>query len=81
MRGLGADASDHVPFEKYAAAAEQLLKPSSAARAIDAGAQRIERADKLVLQIGTSLGLDMSPVAQIVATVDARLAANQKVGA
>lgn len=77
VRGLGADASDHVPFEKYAAAAEQLLKPSSAARAIDAGAKRIERADRLVLQLGNALGLDMAPVADIVATVDARLLANQ----
>src|SRR3546814_3634867 len=31
-RRLGADAADQVPFEKYARAAERLLKPSSAAR-------------------------------------------------
>ncbi|WP_204265385.1 hypothetical protein, partial [Enterobacter hormaechei] len=29
-RQLGADAADQVPFEKYAKAAESLLKPSSA---------------------------------------------------
>jgi hypothetical protein len=35
---LGADPADQVPFEKYAKAAEGLLKPSSAARAVAAGA-------------------------------------------
>ncbi|CAN0578965.1 unnamed protein product, partial [Ectocarpus sp. 12 AP-2014] len=44
---LGADPSDLVPFEKYAKAAEGLLKPSSAARAIDGGADAIERVDLL----------------------------------
>ena len=33
-RRLGADPADQVPFEKYAKAAESLLKPSSAARAV-----------------------------------------------
>jgi hypothetical protein len=33
-RRLGADANDQVPFAKYAKAAESLLKPSSAARAV-----------------------------------------------
>ena len=45
---LGADPNDLVPFEKYAKAALGLLKPSSAARAIDAGAPMIERVDLLV---------------------------------
>lgn len=77
VRRLGADAADQVPFEKYAAAAEQLLKPSSAARAVDAGAQKIERVDRLVLNIGKSLGMDMGPIAGIVDVVDARLQTNQ----
>jgi hypothetical protein len=38
VRRLGADPADEVPFEKYAKAAESLLKPSSVARAIAAGA-------------------------------------------
>ena len=42
-RRLGADPQDQVPFEKYAKAAESLLKPSSAARAVAAGAPFIER--------------------------------------
>src|SRR6267142_1882252 len=45
---LGADEKDLVPFEKYAAAAQSLLTPSSAARAVAAGAPNIERTDRLV---------------------------------
>jgi hypothetical protein len=39
--GLGADAADLVPFDKYAKAAEGLGKPSSAARALFGGAANI----------------------------------------
>jgi hypothetical protein len=42
---LGAAPADLVPFEKYAAAASGLTKPSSAARALFAGAPNIERVD------------------------------------
>src|SRR5271167_1530545 len=45
---LGANPADLVPFEKYAAAAESLTRPASAARALQNGAPNIERADKLV---------------------------------
>src|SRR5579864_8375252 len=45
---LGASPSDLVPFEKYAAAAQSLVRPASAARALNNGAPNIERADKLV---------------------------------
>src|SRR5918911_5258373 len=45
---LGAKADDLVPFEKYAAAAQSLVWPASAARALQNGAPNIERADKLV---------------------------------
>lgn len=75
-RSLGADAADQVPFEKYANAALSLLKPSSAARAIAAGADRIERVDRLVRTIGHALGMQNDSVDFIVDTVDARLAAN-----
>jgi hypothetical protein len=74
---LGADTADQVPFEKYAKAAEGLLKPSSAARAIDAGATDIERVDRLVQLIGKSLGMSHPEVDRTVETVDARLAANR----
>ena len=42
---LGASRADLVPFEKYAAAAESLTRPLSAARALNNGAPNIERAD------------------------------------
>ena len=75
-RQLGADLADQVPFEKYANAATGLLKPSSAARAIDSGVDRIERVDRLVQMIGRGLGLQNQQLDEIVAIVDARLAAN-----
>ena len=75
-RKLGADAADQVPFEKYANAALSLLKPSSAARAIASGADRIERVDRLVRTIGNNLGMNNAAVDRGVATVDARLAEN-----
>ena len=76
-RGLGADPADQVPFEKYANAAKGLLKPSSAARAIYAGAPYIERVDMVVQKIGASMGLQMDAVDEIVEIVDAKLAANR----
>jgi hypothetical protein len=45
---IGASRDELVPFEKYAAAAENLSRPASAARALNNGAPNIERADKLV---------------------------------
>jgi hypothetical protein len=57
VRNLGAKQEDHVPFDKYANAAQNLLKPSSAARAIDAGAPNIERVDKLVQKIAAQRGM------------------------
>ena len=75
-RQLGAESADQVPFEKYANAATGLLKPSSAARAIESGVDRIERVDRLVQMIGRGLGLQNQQLDEIVAIVDARLAAN-----
>ena len=77
VQKTGGDVADAVPFEKYASAAESLLKPSSAARAIDAGAVNIERVDRLVQTIGREFGVQHPVVDQIVETVDARLKANQ----
>ncbi|MFK7893682.1 MAG: ketopantoate reductase family protein [Granulosicoccus sp.] len=76
-RALGADAADQVPFEKYANAAKNLMKPSSVARAIDAGSDKVERVDRLVQSVGKSLGMQSDTVDAIVATVDARLKSNQ----
>ena len=75
---LGASEKDLVPFEKYAAAAQSLLTPSSAARAVDAGAPNIERTDRLVKKIGAQKGLRSPAVDEIVATVDARLEKNRQ---
>jgi hypothetical protein len=78
---LGGDAADLVPFEKYAAAAEQLIKPSSAARAVAAGAAEIERIDLLIQLIGGSLRMNNAAIDEIVATIDKALAANRKLAA
>ena len=75
---LGANEKDMVPFEKYAAAAQSLLTPSSAARAVAAGAPNIERTDRLVKAIGAQQGVNSKVVDEIVALVDARLAANRQ---
>ncbi|MEM6621978.1 MAG: 2-dehydropantoate 2-reductase N-terminal domain-containing protein [Pseudomonadota bacterium] len=80
-RRLGADAADQVPFEKYARAAESLLKPSSAGRAIEAGAPVIERVDKLVQLIAATLDMQHPAINATVATVDKRLASNNSAAA
>jgi hypothetical protein len=78
--GLGAQAEDLVPFEKYAKAAEGLGKPSSAARALFGGAEHIERVDHLVWRIAQQRGLRCDALHEIVARVDERLARNRSVG-
>src|SRR5229473_3274716 len=75
---LGAAPDDLVPFEKYAAAADGLTRPSSAARALNNGAPNIERADKLVQAIAAQKGLRNAVIDATVALVDARLEANRK---
>jgi hypothetical protein len=75
---LGANPADLVPFEKYAAAAQSLTRPASAARALQNGAPNIERADKLVQLIARQKGLSNPAIDAQVALVDARLEANRK---
>src|SRR5262245_34203408 len=75
---LGAKPEDLVPFEKYAAAAQSLVRPASAARALQNGAPNIERADKLVQLIARQKGLSNPAIDAQVALVDARLEANRK---
>ncbi|MDE0111645.1 MAG: hypothetical protein OXN84_05075 [Albidovulum sp.] len=74
---LGARRDDMVPFEKYANAALGLLKPSSAARGLFAGAPYIERVDKLVQSIAAQHGLRSNVVDEIVRRVDARSKSNR----
>ncbi len=75
---LGANPADLVPFDKYGAAAQSLTRPASAARALQNGAQYIERADKLVQLIAAQRGLHNPAIDAQVALVDARLEANRK---
>jgi hypothetical protein len=76
-RQLGADPQDQVPFAKYAKAAESLLKPSSAARAVASGAPFIERVDLLVKLISHQLGASSAEIDRTVDIVDQKL--NEKI--
>ena len=78
--GLGADMSDMVPFEKYAAAAQSLGSPSSAARALAAGAPNIERVDRLVQSVAAQRGMRSADVDEIVKLVDGWLVRNRRKG-
>jgi len=80
-QSLGARKDDLVPFEKYAAAAQGLTTPSSAARALFGGAPNIERVDRLVKTIAAQKGMRSDAVDEIVALVDARLEANRRAAA
>ena len=75
---LGARPDDLVPFDKYAAAAQSLVRPASAARALNNGAPNIERADKLVQLIARQKGKSHPTIDAQVALVDARIEANRK---
>jgi hypothetical protein len=77
-KSLGAREQDLVPFEKYAAAAQGLTGPSSAARALFGGAPYIERVDRLVKAIAAQKGRRLAAVDEIVALVDAKLESNRK---
>ena len=78
---LGADPADLVPFEKYANAAQGLVRPSSAARALYAGAPNIERVDRLVQKIAAQKGMRNPVVDETVGLVDAQLELNRKAAA
>lgn len=74
---LGAAADDLVAFDRYARAAESLLKPSSVARALGNGALHVERVDRLIERLAQTLGRHDATVSALVREVDARLAANR----
>jgi hypothetical protein len=79
-RRLGADPQDQVPFAKYAKAAEGLLKPSSAARAVASGAPFIERVDLLVKLIAHQIGMPSAEIDRTVETVNQKLSERIVVG-
>ncbi len=68
-----------VPFEHYAAAAKGLTKPSSAARAIDAGATKVERSDAVILTMAEHLGAPSQWISRIVRRIDNSIAKNSQV--
>ena len=76
-KSLGAADPDLVPFEKYAAAAQSLPGPSSAARALFGGALFIERVDRLVQAIAAQKGQRLQALDDVVALVNMQLAANR----
>lgn len=75
---LGSSPSDMVPFEKYANAALSLASPSSAARALAAGAPNIERVDRLVQTIAAQKGMKSESLDRTVALVDGWLEKNRQ---
>ena len=78
---LGASPSDLVPYEKYASAAQSLGSPSSAARALAAGARNIERVDRLVQLVAAQQGLRSEAVDETVRRVDGWLGRNRRAAA
>ncbi|HET9670138.1 MAG TPA: 2-dehydropantoate 2-reductase N-terminal domain-containing protein [Casimicrobiaceae bacterium] len=76
-RALGAKDADLVPFDKYAIAAQGLAKPSSAARALAAGAVNIERVDKLVQSVAAQRDMHDDVVDSVVVEVDRWLERNR----
>jgi len=74
---LGGNRDDLVPFAKYANAALSLQKPSSAARALAAGAPYIERVDKLVQALAAAQHMQSDIVDHTVSLVDGWLAKNR----
>jgi hypothetical protein len=71
---LGGSANDLVGFDKYVAATDKLVAPSSVARAIAGGAAAVERVDKLVQLLGRLCGVTHPAIDRTVALIDAALA-------
>jgi hypothetical protein len=71
---LGGSADDLVEFDKYVAATDKLIAPSSVARAIAGGATAVERVDKLVQIIGRHNGITHPTIDRAVALIDAAIA-------
>jgi hypothetical protein len=74
---MGAQRDDLVVFDKYAAAAEQLARPSSVARALAEGAAAVERVDRLIQAVGRQTGITHPAIDRIVNLVDASITGNR----
>ena len=70
---LGGSADSLVAFDKYVAATDRLVAPSSVARAIAGGATAVERVDKLVQLVGRHCRIAHPAINRTVALVDAAL--------
>jgi hypothetical protein len=66
----GASARDIVPFGTYAAAARQLSRPSSLARAVAGGAYIVERIDLMILHAAEALSLPSDVIAEVSHNID-----------
>jgi hypothetical protein len=77
-RQLGAKDEDLVAFDRYSKAARALTAPSSAARALSAGASDVERVDRLVQGIAANVGMRSEEVDRTVDVIDSWLIANRR---
>ena len=75
-RAIGAAPDDLVSFDRYATAAKNLIRPSSLARALHAGALAVERVDLLIELLAQSRGISIPALKSVVADIDARLASS-----
>jgi hypothetical protein len=76
---LGAREQDLVPFRDYAKAASRLVRPSSLARAIAAGAANVERVDRLISNLMAQNDLPSDLVNPLVDLIEQRLELNRAV--
>lgn len=67
-----------VPFELYAEAAKGLTKPSSVARAIEAGATNVERSDAVLATMAEHVGAPSVQISQIVCCINESIAKNSR---
>lgn len=72
----GASDRDIVPFRTYAAAARQLSRPSSLARALASGAQRVERIDLMILHVARALNQPTGAISKVSRIIESLLARN-----
>lgn len=74
---LGAREQDLVTFDDYARTVPRLTRPSSLARAIEAGVPNVERIDRLVAALLARHDLPRDLVEPVVDLIDRRLARNR----
>jgi hypothetical protein len=74
---LGAREQDLVSFQSYAETASRLVRPSSLARALEAGVFNVERIDRLISILFAEHGLDGGLIAPVVEMIEKRLTRNR----